>query len=54
MDLVGTAFDGWRDHVGGRLRIVALDCRHSELMDASALARLGPLIASELRARDFR
>lgn len=53
MDLVGTASAGWRDHVGGRLRAVALDCRHSELMDIDLLERLGPLIAAELRREDF-
>jgi thioesterase domain-containing protein len=48
MDLVGVASEGWRDHVGGALRVVALDCRHSELMDSDTLERLGPLIAAEL------
>ncbi|WP_029115226.1 non-ribosomal peptide synthase/polyketide synthase [Mycobacterium sp. URHB0044] len=48
MDLVGVASAGWRDHVGGQLRVVELDCRHSELMDADTLQRLGPLIAAEL------
>lgn len=54
MDLVGTASAGWRDHVGGLLRVVALDCRHSELMDAAVLERLGPLIAAELLGEDLR
>jgi amino acid adenylation domain-containing protein/non-ribosomal peptide synthase protein (TIGR01720 family) len=48
MDLVGVASHGWRDHVSGELRVVALDCRHSELMDRDTLERLGPLIAAEL------
>jgi len=48
MDLVGVASAGWRDHVGGELRVVALDCRHSELMDSDTLDLLGPLIAAEL------
>jgi thioesterase domain-containing protein len=48
MDLVGVASEGWRDHVDGKLRVVALDCRHSELMDSDTLDRLGPLIAAEL------
>ncbi len=48
MDLAGVASHGWRDHIGGRLRVVALDCRHSELMDPAILDRLGPLIADEL------
>jgi thioesterase domain-containing protein/acyl carrier protein len=48
MDLVGVASEGWRSHVGGELRVVALDCRHSELMDSDTLERLGPLIAAEL------
>ncbi|MCV7012892.1 non-ribosomal peptide synthase/polyketide synthase [Mycolicibacterium madagascariense] len=48
MDLTGVASQGWRDHVAGELRVVALDCRHSELMDADVLDRLGPLIAAEL------
>jgi len=48
MDLVGVASEGWRDHVGGELRVVELTCRHSELMDLDTLERLGPLIATEL------
>jgi amino acid adenylation domain-containing protein len=48
MDLVGVASSMWHDHVGGQLRVVELDCRHSELMDSDTLARLGPLIAAEL------
>jgi len=48
MDLVGIASAGWRDHVGGTLRVVQLDCRHSESMDAGTLERLGPIIAREL------
>jgi thioesterase domain-containing protein/acyl carrier protein len=48
MDLVGVASEGWRDHVGGELRVVALDCRHSELMDADVLDRLGPILTAEL------
>ncbi len=48
MDLEGVASAGWRDHVGGQLRVVELDCRHSELMDFDTLERLGPLIAAEL------
>ncbi|CAN5600445.1 non-ribosomal peptide synthetase [soil metagenome] len=47
MDLVGVASQGWPDHIG-RLKVVELDCRHSELMDSDTLARLGPLIAAEL------
>ncbi|AKS31661.1 non-ribosomal peptide synthetase [Mycolicibacterium goodii] len=52
MDLTGVASHGWRDHVGGELKVVELDCRHSELMDADVLQRLGPLIAAELRGGD--
>jgi thioesterase domain-containing protein len=48
MELAGVASEGWHDHVGGELRVVALECRHSELMDADVLDRLGPLIAAEL------
>jgi thioesterase domain-containing protein len=48
MDLVGVASQGWRAHVGGRLRVVELDCAHSELMDADTLTTLGPLLAAEL------
>jgi amino acid adenylation domain-containing protein/non-ribosomal peptide synthase protein (TIGR01720 family) len=48
MDLSGVASEGWRDHVAGRMRVVALDCRHSELLDPHVLERLGPLIAREL------
>jgi thioesterase domain-containing protein len=48
MDLAGVASEGWRDHVGGQLRVVALDCRHSKLMDSDVLERLGPLIAGAL------
>ncbi|WP_233165341.1 hypothetical protein [Mycobacterium sp. AT1] len=48
MNLTGVASEGWRDHVGGELTVVALDCAHSELMDADVLDRLGPLIAAEL------
>ena len=48
MDLTGIASHGWRDYIRGELRVVALDCRHSELMDSGTLERLGPLIAAEL------
>ncbi|MDX1892209.1 non-ribosomal peptide synthase/polyketide synthase [Mycolicibacterium sp. 050158] len=48
MDLEGVASQGWREHVGGELRVVTLPCRHSELMDAEVLDQLGPLIAAEL------
>lgn len=48
MDLEGVASDGWPDHVGGRLRVVPWQCRHSELMDSSTLDGLGPMIADEL------
>jgi thioesterase domain-containing protein len=48
MDLTGVASHQWRPHIGGRLRVVSLDCRHSELMDAATLERLGPLIADQL------
>lgn len=48
MDLTGVASEGWRDHVGGELRVVTLDCAHSELMDEVVLDQLGPLIAAEL------
>ncbi len=54
MDLTGVASQGWREHVGGELRVVELDCRHSELMDAAILERLGPLIAAELTGRKHR
>ncbi|MGE2713078.1 non-ribosomal peptide synthase/polyketide synthase [Mycolicibacterium litorale] len=49
MDLTGVASEGWRPHVGGDLRVVTLDCRHSELLDAETLETLGPLLAEELR-----
>ena len=52
MDLAGVASRGWHDHVDGRLKVAELDCRHSELMDAEVLERLGPLIAAELRGGD--
>jgi thioesterase domain-containing protein/acyl carrier protein len=48
MNLTGVASEGWRDHVAGELKVVAIDCAHSELMDADVLDRLGPLIAAEL------
>ncbi|MGV9801587.1 amino acid adenylation domain-containing protein, partial [Mycobacterium sp. NPDC003449] len=48
MDLTGVASHGWRDHVAGELHVVELECRHSELMDATTLRRLGPLIAGAL------
>jgi thioesterase domain-containing protein len=48
MDLKGVASDGWRAHVSGELHVVALPCRHSELMDREVLDRLGPLIAAAL------
>ena len=47
MDLTGVASEGWRDHVA-ELRVVSLECKHSELMDAEVLDRLGPLLAPEL------
>ena len=49
MEFTGVASAGWRDVIGGELRTIALPCRHSELMDAQTLDRLGPLIAAELR-----
>jgi thioesterase domain-containing protein/acyl carrier protein len=49
MDLVGVASHGWRDYIRGELRVVALNCRHSELLDSDTLERLGPLIAAELK-----
>lgn len=48
MDLAGIASRGWVGHVGGRLNVVELPCRHSELMDAGTLTQLGPLIAAQL------
>ncbi|MBU8838445.1 non-ribosomal peptide synthetase [Mycolicibacterium goodii] len=51
MDLQAVASHGWRGHVGGELKIVELECRHSELMDADVLERLGPLISAALRGR---
>jgi hypothetical protein len=45
----GVSSRAWPKHVGGELRIVQMDCRHSELLDSDALERLGPLIADELR-----
>ncbi|MGU3499521.1 non-ribosomal peptide synthase/polyketide synthase [Mycobacterium sp. C31M] len=51
MDLSGVASTQWRDHIGGRLQVVALDCTHSQMMDADTLERLGPLIAEQLGER---
>ncbi|KAA0115009.1 non-ribosomal peptide synthetase [Mycolicibacterium sp. P9-22] len=48
MDLAGVASQQWRAHVGGRLQVVSVDCRHSELMDAATLEHLGPLIGEQL------
>jgi amino acid adenylation domain-containing protein/non-ribosomal peptide synthase protein (TIGR01720 family) len=48
MDFMGVASTGWQQHVGGRFRVLPLDCRHSELMDAATLEQLGPAIAAEL------
>jgi thioesterase domain-containing protein len=48
MNLVGVASRAWLQHVGGELRVVELDCRHSELMDSDTLEHLGPIIAAEL------
>lgn len=48
MDLHGVASQCWQDHLTGRVRVVPLDCRHSELMDQTTLESLGPLIAEEL------
>ena len=44
----GLASAAWRDHVGGELRVTALNCRHSDLLDAEVLETLGPLIARAL------
>ncbi len=44
----GTASDGWRSHVDGRLRTVGIACGHSELLDPGVLERLGPLVAGAL------
>lgn len=48
MDHLGIASDAWREHVEGELRVTALNCRHSELLDSDTLEMLGPLIAAEL------
>ncbi|VEG55906.1 peptide synthetase [Mycolicibacterium aurum] len=48
MDLHGVASEGWRQHIGGELRVVRVPCRHSELMDADTLETIGPLLADEL------
>jgi thioesterase domain-containing protein/acyl carrier protein len=50
MDLHGVASQGWQSHVGGRMEVVPVACRHSELLDAVTLEQLGPLIAERLRA----
>ncbi|TGD89793.1 non-ribosomal peptide synthetase [Mycolicibacterium sp. CH28] len=47
--LTGVASRDWHTHVAGELRVVALDCRHSELLDPAVLKWLGPLIAAELQ-----
>nr|WP_246224526.1 thioesterase domain-containing protein [Mycolicibacterium anyangense] len=47
MGLTGVASEGWRRHVGGRLRTVELPCRHSGL-DPTAVDRWGPVVADEL------
>ncbi|MFI6708999.1 non-ribosomal peptide synthase/polyketide synthase [Nonomuraea sp. NPDC050478] len=43
--LTGRASGRWRPHVAGELRAVAVECRHSELLDARALEIVGPLLA---------
>jgi thioesterase domain-containing protein len=48
MDDLGVASHAWREHVGGELHVTALQCRHSDLLDAETLEQLGPLIAAEL------
>jgi amino acid adenylation domain-containing protein len=48
VDRLGISSQAWHEHVGGELRVVEVDCRHSELMDANTLERLGPIIAAEL------
>ncbi|MCV7209473.1 non-ribosomal peptide synthase/polyketide synthase [Mycolicibacterium canariasense] len=49
MDLHGVASQGWQAHVRGRLEVVTVACRHSELLDADTLEQLGPLIAERLQ-----
>ena len=49
MDQSGIASRAWRDHIDGEMRVVELDCRHSDLLDSDTLERLGPLIAAELQ-----
>ena len=44
----GVASHSWRDHIGGELRVVEIDCAHSELMDPAVLALIGPALAQEL------
>ncbi|GAA1499945.1 hypothetical protein GCM10009827_004260 [Dactylosporangium maewongense] len=44
----GTASDGWRSLVDGRLTAVGLACGHSELLDPAVLEQLGPLVAEAL------
>ncbi|MEV4516217.1 non-ribosomal peptide synthase/polyketide synthase [Dactylosporangium sp. NPDC049525] len=44
----GTASDGWRSLVDGRLRTVGIACGHSELLDPHVLEQLGPIVAESL------
>jgi thioesterase domain-containing protein len=41
----GSASERWSPYVAGELRVVAVGCRHSELLDAGTLEILGPLLA---------
>jgi thioesterase domain-containing protein len=48
VDRYGVSSDAWRPHVAGELSVVALQCKHSELLDTETLQQLGPLIAARL------
>ncbi|WP_236950150.1 non-ribosomal peptide synthetase [Mycobacterium sp. MS1601] len=48
LDLHGVASHGWAQHLTGRVRVLPLECGHSELLDAAILEQLGPVIAEEL------
>ncbi|QNA77333.1 amino acid adenylation domain-containing protein [Streptomyces sp. So13.3] len=44
----GTASEQWAAHIGGALRVHAVACGHSELLDARTLDILGPLVEGYL------
>jgi nonribosomal peptide synthetase DhbF len=42
----------WKQYVRGRVKIHEIACRHSQMTRPTAMAEIGPAIATELEARE--